>query len=297
MSAAPLFVDLATRSEKGSRTANEDNVQIGRAAPGWFAVLADGAGGHRHGAEASRRAVQCIVDQLSSQQEPVTPQLLTSLVCQAHADLRQHQDAAGAASDMHTTLVLLWVDSDGRHALWSHVGDSRLYRLRRGVVDMVTRDDSVVQRLVSAGLITPEQARSHPQKNQLVAALGIDGPVDPHTVARPVELFDGDAFLLCSDGWWEGLEPLGPGRHAGAVAFARRVARPHAALHRSPAGAATGQLQRGGGVDRSPCRRAAARLGGHAAPLMPGAAWQREVTSRWPAVRRTGRAAAGLWRS
>ena len=208
MSAAPLFVDLATRSEKGSRTANEDNVQIGRAAAGWFAVLADGAGGHRHGAEASRRAVQCIVDQLSGQQEPVTPGLLTSLVCQAHADLRQHQDAAGAASDMHTTLVLLWVDSDGRHALWSHVGDSRLYRLRRGVVDMVTRDDSVVQRLVSAGLITPEQARSHPQKNQLVAALGIDGPLDPHTVARPVELFDGDAFLLCSDGWWEGLEPL-----------------------------------------------------------------------------------------
>jgi serine/threonine protein phosphatase PrpC len=73
---------------------------------------------------------------------------------------------------------------------------------------MVTRDDSVVQRLVSAGLITPEQARGHPQKNQLVAALGIDGPLDPHTVARPVELFDGDAFLLCSDGWWEGLEPL-----------------------------------------------------------------------------------------
>ena len=208
MSGPSLFVDIASRSEKGGRSANEDQVYCGRAAPGWFAVLADGAGGHSRGAEASRRAVQCIADRLTPQQDEVTPELLTALVDGAHAELRQHQSGNGPRSDMHTTLVLLWIDSDGRHALWSHVGDSRLYRLRRGVVDMVTRDDSVVQHMVTAGLITPEQARDHPQKNQLVAALGIDGPLTPHTVARPVELYDGDAFLLCSDGWWDGLDPL-----------------------------------------------------------------------------------------
>ena len=208
MTDASLFVDLAARSEKGSRNANEDELRCGRIEQGWYAVLADGAGGHSRGAEASLRAVQCIEDYLLRHIGAVTPELLTSLVALAHAELKRHQSGQDLLSDMHSTLVLLWVDGDGRHALWSHVGDSRLYRLRRGVVDIVTRDDSVVQRMLSAGLITLEQARGHPQKNQLVAALGIDGPLEPHTVARPVELLDGDVFLLCSDGWWEGLDAL-----------------------------------------------------------------------------------------
>jgi serine/threonine protein phosphatase PrpC len=96
---------------------------------------------------------------------------------------------------------VLWIDQTASRALWAHVGDSRLYRIRHGLVDMVTTDDSVVQRMTQTGLITAEQARRHPQKNQLLAALGAEGEIEPHTVARPVELADGDAFLLCSDGW------------------------------------------------------------------------------------------------
>ena len=84
---------------------------------------------------------------------------------------------------MHSTVVVLWIDLDRQSALWSHVGDSRLYRVRRGVVTALTSDDSVVQRMVDAGLITAAQAESHPQKNQLIAALGIEDGVEPHTVA------------------------------------------------------------------------------------------------------------------
>ena len=62
------------------------------------------------------------------------------------------------------------------------------------------RIERVVQRMVQAGLITPDQSHQHPQKNQLVAALGMEGEVEPHTVVRAVELREGDAFLLCSDG-------------------------------------------------------------------------------------------------
>ena len=53
---------------------------------------------------------------------------------------------------------------------------------------------------------TPQQAEAHPQKNQLIAALGIEGDVEPHTAPDPVALEEGDAFLLCSDGWWGSLD-------------------------------------------------------------------------------------------
>src|SRR6185295_7421262 len=102
--------------------------------------------------------------------------------------------------------VVLWIDLDRQSALWSHVGDSRLYRVRRGVATALTSDDSVVQRMVDAGLITAAQAESHPQKNQLIAALGIEDGVEPHTVPAPHGLVEGDAFLLCSDGWWDAVD-------------------------------------------------------------------------------------------
>jgi len=77
--------------------------------------------------------------------------------------------------------------------------------VRGGRIDLMTADDSVVQRLVDAGLLTPQQAKTHPQKNQLIAALGIDEELEPHTLAQPAALAEGDAYLLCSDGWWGSL--------------------------------------------------------------------------------------------
>jgi serine/threonine protein phosphatase PrpC len=103
---------------------------------------------------------------------------------------------------MHATVVALWIDGRSNRAVWSHVGDSRLYRLRYGAVDLVTVDDSVVQRMLESGVLTPQQAQDHPMKNQLLAAVGMQDGVEPHTLEQCVDLEDGDAFLLCSDGWW-----------------------------------------------------------------------------------------------
>ncbi len=110
---------------------------------------------------------------------------------------------------MHSTLVVLWIDADGGRALWTHVGDSRLYLIRRGGLRLLTCDDSLVQRMVDAGLLTRAQARVHPYRNQLVAALGIEGELEPHTLPEPLRLEPGDAFLLCSDGWWGALDEGG----------------------------------------------------------------------------------------
>jgi serine/threonine protein phosphatase PrpC len=200
-----LEITIAARSERGRRKSNEDDLRCGGSGSLWYAVLADGAGGHEHGAEASRRAVSHLETALTTSPAEFTPENLTRLVHAAHAELQSRQQGTQGLQRMHTTVVVLWIDSRADRALWSHVGDSRLYRVRHGSVDVITRDDSVVQRMVDGGLIGQDEARTHPQKNQLLSALGVDDSVDPHTVPRAVPLDDGDAFLLCSDGWWETL--------------------------------------------------------------------------------------------
>jgi serine/threonine protein phosphatase PrpC len=199
-------IRIAGCSLTGARSHNEDVVRHGSTPQGHFAVVADGAGGHRRGAEAARRSADCMERLLRDGGMEFCPASLTAMVRQAHRVVLAHQDASAAEHRMHSTVVTLWIDAAGDHALWTHVGDSRLYRIRQQRIDVVTSDDSVVQRMVRLGLISIEQAAHHPQKNQLVAALGIDGEVEPHTVVRPVEVQEGDAFLLCTDGWWEGLD-------------------------------------------------------------------------------------------
>jgi len=196
---------MASRSERGRRECNEDKLRIGRDGPLWLAVLADGAGGHRGGAEAAQRAVDQLEAALHEHAPAFSAEALTQAVLSAHVQVRD-QDRTGGLDRMHSTVVALWIDSRRDCALWSHVGDSRLYRVRRGTLSQLTADDSVVQRMVDAGLLTPQQAQAHPQKNQLIAALGIEEDVEPHTAPDPVALEEGDAYLLCSDGWWGALD-------------------------------------------------------------------------------------------
>lgn len=207
MSDPVLDITAAVRSEPGQRDSNEDRVLVCREGPRWLAVLADGAGGHARGAEAARLAVECLEAKLHGDGAPFTAEALSAAVLAAHAEVSRAQTARSGGRDrMHTTVVVLWVDSGRQQALWSHVGDSRLYLVRHGHAERLTADDSVVQRMLDAGLLTPLQAQAHPQKNQLIAALGIDDALEPHTVAQPLPLEDGDAFLLCSDGWWGSLD-------------------------------------------------------------------------------------------
>lgn len=198
-------ITLASVSRIGKRRANEDDLRCGRVESGWYAVLADGAGGHRDGAVASARAVQALEARSISRMGDWSPQTLHNAMHTAHAEVLVGQDGRAICDRMLTTVVVLWVDTARQQALWSHVGDSRLYRLRHRRVDFVTRDDSVVQDMLDAGLLTPAQAQRHPHKNQLLAALGLDGLLEPHTVRQPQPIQDGDAFLLCSDGWWDSL--------------------------------------------------------------------------------------------
>lgn len=200
-----LEIETATRSERGRRESNEDAVRVGQVGQTWHFLLADGAGGHARGAEASQRVVDSIENALLAAAPDFTPGLLDAALKAAHAQLQLNQHDAQGALRMHSTVVALWVDMARARALWSHVGDSRLYRLRYGGIDTVTVDDSVVQRMVEGGILTPEQARHHSSKNQLVSALGMVDAIEPRTLAHAVDIEDGDVFLLCCDGWWDAL--------------------------------------------------------------------------------------------
>jgi PPM family protein phosphatase len=200
-----LQVDIAARSHPGARSRNEDDLRFGHGGALSHAVLADGAGGHRGGATAADLVVRLVALQL--QAAPVASvEALNAALCDAHAALGEQQQGRRARERMHATVVALWVDAEQEEALWSHVGDSRLYMLRRGRVCHVTRDDSVVQQLIDAGYVSEVEARDHPRKNQLLSAMGAEETVQPHTVDEPQAIQDGDAFLLATDGWWDALD-------------------------------------------------------------------------------------------
>jgi serine/threonine protein phosphatase PrpC len=201
-----LSVRAAMRSCVGGRAHNEDSVAFESSASDWCCVLSDGAGGHSGGAVASAIAVARILAGFKARPTR-DPDDLRELILDAHdAVVAAQRGQQNGGPQMQATIVVLVIDASIGRAMWGHVGDSRLYLLRRGKIAAMTRDDSVVQWMVDAGHLKAEEARTHPNKNRLFAALGMEDEISPKLSAPASEIQDGDALLLCSDGWWEYLE-------------------------------------------------------------------------------------------
>lgn len=200
-----IHIEVASRTEVGARSHNEDDFRLGSNGVRLHAILSDGAGGHSNGAMASDIVVRTA--QLVLQRATVfNPAVLEAAIEEANDVLNAGQQGAKSHQRMHATVVALWLDMEAGQALWAHVGDSRLYRVRQGCAEQLTVDDSVVQHMVDAGFIKPEEARHHPKKNQLLAAMGSEETPTVHVTRHPEGIREGDAFLLCSDGWWDQLE-------------------------------------------------------------------------------------------
>ena len=108
---------------------------------------------------------------------------------------------------MHSTVVALFIDLDDNAGTWGHCGDSRLYVFRAGKVAARTRDHSLVQSLVDGGMLAAEDMRSHPQRSELLSALGVgEDDLQVSVSAQPWQVEAGDVFLLCTDGLWEYVE-------------------------------------------------------------------------------------------
>lgn len=168
-------------------------------------VVADGMGGHLEGEKASAMTVQIVA-------EHVTNQILMSVIKNEMDDpdrpaiadvLRNAAEKANVAVNTEivdggttcTAVALL-----GQMAYIAHVGDSRAYLIKDGKADVITRDHSLVQRLIELGQLTLEQAAVHPQRNVLYRAIGQDEELEIDTLTR--RLAPGAHLLLCSDGLW-----------------------------------------------------------------------------------------------
>lgn len=192
----------ATLGKAGARANNEDACGAREDADGGVWVVADGLGGHGGGEVAAGIAVETLLDALDPAAGFGSAGLLTALTDAAGA-VRARQQVEPALSGMRTTVVVL--ASDGERALWAHLGDSRLYWFREGRILMQTADHSVPQALVQAGELAPEAVRFHEDRNRLLRTLGDEKPLRPSIPETPLVLADGDACLLCSDGFWESV--------------------------------------------------------------------------------------------
>jgi serine/threonine protein phosphatase PrpC len=202
----PFAVQVALRTCTGSRSENEDCIAVDETQGRWCLVLSDGAGGHNDGARAARLVVERVLSGFRSR-PPADPADLSELLLDAHdAVVAGQQDATmtDSLSAMHATVVVLSIDASAGVALWGHVGDSRLYQWRAGQLTAVTRDDSVFQAIIDTGWVDETRLKT-PNRSVLMAALGSAEEAVPH-VSEPSALKVSDAFLLCSDGWWGGLD-------------------------------------------------------------------------------------------
>jgi protein phosphatase len=165
-------------------------------------------GGHAGGSIASRLAVQSVLDYVieshrtppssSSKPSEVIP-LLTQAVAAGDAAIRRHASANPELKGMGTTLVAAqFCHTPEPQIVIAHIGDSRAYLIRNESMTVLTTDHSFVQRLVSEGKITQDEAKAHPQQHILLKALGAEDQALPDVAVHPLE--PQDILLLCTDG-------------------------------------------------------------------------------------------------
>ena len=172
----------------------EDEVDLGK---GRLMVVADGMGGHRGGATASRMAATIIKDEFYKDPDKDLVTSLERTLQKANARIFAESQANPDLRGMGTTCSALVV-RDGS-AYLGHVGDSRIYRVRKGEIVQLTDDHSLVASMVREGLLTPEEAEVHPRRNVLQRSMGV-GPDVEIDAEGGIEIELGDVYILCSDG-------------------------------------------------------------------------------------------------
>ena len=176
------------------RATNQDSGSVGR----HLYVVADGMGGHAGGDVASALAVQHLsrLDRAYSSVDEARETLFTTIL-EAGRELTSTVEEHPELTGMGTTVsAMIRV---GSQMVIAHIGDSRIYRLREGVLEQITSDHTFVQRLVDSGRITPEEAAVHPRRSVLMRVLG-DVDAEPEVDTHVVDTQPGDRWLLCSDG-------------------------------------------------------------------------------------------------
>lgn len=185
-------------SDAGRRAANEDSFGVFPAGNRYLFVVADGMGGEAGGRVASSIAVDSSRRVFEANAGGLPAEILRECIASASEACIQRQVAEPELASMGSTLELLLVD--GQQAWLGHVGDSRIYRVKAGKAERLTRDHTRVQQMLDDGFLTPAEAAEHPQRNVLSRVVGRKDECVPDVTETPLAFAEGDAFVLCSDG-------------------------------------------------------------------------------------------------
>jgi PPM family protein phosphatase len=195
----PLVVSVGVQCHVGrQRTENQDRITRAAIPFGDLFVVADGVGGYQGGAEAAQATVDGFSDYLKAHGSLPLPDALQQAVRSISADLQRRSAASQVLHGMGSTVVLCVVRGD--RATYAHAGDSRAYLLRDRHLTQLTSDHSVMERMISQGVLDAKQAREHPDASVLTRAIGQSADVSLDVAE--ITLQPQDALLLCSDGLW-----------------------------------------------------------------------------------------------
>ncbi|MFC8680879.1 PP2C family protein-serine/threonine phosphatase [Microbacterium ureisolvens] len=168
-------------------------------------VVADGMGGHVGGEIASASTIERL--RAVADSGHVNPKTIEKALARAVKDIASHPEATDDGTGTTVTGVFLDTSGDAAHWVTLNIGDSRVYLVREGAIAQVTTDHSVVQELVAAGRLSPEEAENHPYGNVITRAVGPSEGVKPDYVR--LDVAQGDRFVICSDGLTKELTDYG----------------------------------------------------------------------------------------
>ena len=194
------MTSIAQISRQGGRDYNEDTCDYLTNDKFTVVALADGLGGHGGGDVASQLSVAACLSSIQSNPS-FNGDTLKQAILHAQAKLLSEQKTDIKLERMRTTMVLCLIQNN--QALWVHVGDSRLYHFSDLRLKFQTNDHSVPQVLANTGEIHPSEIRHHEDRNRLISSLGNEGRMKLAIEKEPHDLKNGDAILLCTDGFWE----------------------------------------------------------------------------------------------
>ncbi|HEX6422952.1 MAG TPA: PP2C family serine/threonine-protein phosphatase [Acidimicrobiales bacterium] len=190
-------VDAGSATATGPRSENQDRVGV---SPAW-AVVSDGAGGHRGGALAAQLALDAAVARIEAAGATVDETLLQRALDEAHRAVRARRAQDDEVASMAATLTLAVAASAGTEgSTWfvANVGDSPAWSLASGRLTRLSQEHNLAAELVRSGAISRDEARTHPGRHVITLAIG--GDADVNAAPMAVELHAGDALVLASDG-------------------------------------------------------------------------------------------------
>ena len=193
----PISVGVQTHPGK-VRSENQDRISGAHTPFGDLYLVADGVGGQQGGAEAAQYVVDAFVRYLTGTEEKDPVRALKEAAQLINSDLNRGLAGGGSNVGMSSTVVLALIQ--GWHAIIGHAGDSRAYLVRGAQMRPLTRDHSVIERLIAERHLSPDEAKSHPDASILTQALGQNRDCELETLE--FDLIPDDCLLLCSDGLW-----------------------------------------------------------------------------------------------